>query len=128
MDFENLLQDEEEGEEGEEELTILDSDHVCRSFFFFNIHMICPSGRDKCHCILCIAVFVCADSSQLKAWSCSFQLSHGFISFKSRMSVSHKAYSRPVRWLVTDAMFDLSAAPGQEASSGSDRPAAQETA
>lgn len=34
MDFENLLAEEEEGEEGEEELTILDSDHVCRSFFF----------------------------------------------------------------------------------------------
>lgn len=62
MDFENLLAEEEEGEEGEEELTILDSDHVCRSFFF---HTICAPGRDKCHCILYIALFVCADSGQL---------------------------------------------------------------
>lgn len=90
MDFENLLR-EEEGEEGEEELTILDSDHVCRSSFFFNIHTICAPGREKCHRILYIAVFVCADSSQLKARLCSFQLSRGFISFMSWMSVSHKA-------------------------------------
>lgn len=58
MGFENLLA-EEEGEEGEEELTILDSDHVCCSFLFFIQSVLLEEINVIISCILqCLLVLI----------------------------------------------------------------------